>query len=54
MKKYDALHAKAAAALKEAVKEVVENHRRTGRPLAVWRKGKVVWLSAEEALKASK
>ena len=36
------LHEKAELALKEAVAEVVERHRQTGRPLAVWKNGKVV------------
>ena len=42
MKKRKSLHDKAMLALKEAVKEVVERHRKTGRPLAVWKNGKVV------------
>ena len=33
---------KAVAAMREAVAAVVEDHRRRGRPLAVWRDGKVV------------
>jgi hypothetical protein len=41
------LHGKAKAALKEAVQEVVENHRRSRRPLAVWKNGKVAWVSAD-------
>jgi len=32
-------------ALKEAVAEVVEKHRRDGRPLAVWQDGKAVLVS---------
>ena len=36
-------------ALTEAVAKVVEDHRRRGKPLAVWRDGKAVWISAEEA-----
>ncbi|MCX7424064.1 MAG: hypothetical protein NTW96_00250 [Planctomycetia bacterium] len=35
-------------ALNEAVREVVRHHKRMGLPLAVWRDGKTVWLSAEE------
>lgn len=34
---------KATAALKQAVAKVVEDHRRRGAPLAVWRDGKPVW-----------
>jgi hypothetical protein len=35
-------------ALNEAVREAVLLHKRMGQPLAVWRDGKTVWLSAEE------
>jgi hypothetical protein len=37
---------KALAALREAVAQVVEEHRREGRPLAVWQDGKAVLVSA--------
>jgi hypothetical protein len=40
---------KATKALADAVAKVVEDHRRHGRPLAVWRDGKAVWISAGEA-----
>lgn len=33
---------KAWAAMQEAVAQVVEKHRREGRPLAVWQDGKAV------------
>ena len=33
---------KVVAAMRAAVAAVVEDHRRRGRPLAVWRDGKVV------------
>ena len=36
----------AMQALTAAVAKVVEAHRRTGQPLAVWRDGKVVWIPA--------
>ncbi len=39
---------KAVRALAEAVAEVVEDHRRRGIPLAVWRNGKAVLVSASE------
>ncbi len=45
------LQAKAFKALKEAVREVIEEHKRSGRPLSVWRKGKVVSISASQALR---
>ena len=35
----------AFTALKEAVAEVVERHKKTGRPLSVWQNGKVVYLN---------
>jgi hypothetical protein len=40
---------KAWAAMKKAVADVVAEHRRLGRPLAIWRDGKVVWIEAEQA-----
>ncbi len=43
------LQRKAFKALKEAVREVVEDHRRTGRPLVVWRNGKVMKIPASQA-----
>jgi len=39
------LQAKALKAFKEAIREVVEQHKRTGRPLAVWRNGKVAKIN---------
>jgi len=39
----------AMRALTDAVAKVVEDHRRRNKPLAVWRDGKAVWISAEEA-----
>jgi hypothetical protein len=36
-------------ALSDAVAKVVEDHQRRGRPLAVWRDGKAVWISATGA-----
>ena len=41
MKKRMSLQDKAEAALKKAVQEVVERHKKSGRPLAVWENGKV-------------
>ena len=41
-------------ALNEAVREAVLQHKRMGQPLAVWRDGKTVWLSAEEVERESK
>jgi hypothetical protein len=36
-------------ALRSAVAKLIEDHRRDGRPLAIWRDGKAVWVSVEEA-----
>jgi len=41
MRKRKTLEDKAMLALKEAVKEVVEKHKISGRPLAIWKNGKV-------------
>ncbi|MFH1245149.1 MAG: hypothetical protein V1662_01555 [Candidatus Omnitrophota bacterium] len=45
MKKRMSLQDKAEAALKKAVRQVVERHKQTGRPLVVWQNGKVVRIS---------
>jgi len=45
MKKRISLQDKAEAALKKAVRGVVERHKKTGRPLAVWKNGKTVHIS---------
>lgn len=45
MKKRMSLQDKAEAALKEAVREVVEQHKKTGRLLAVWKNGKTIRIS---------
>jgi len=46
MKKRMTLQDKAEAALKKAVREVVQRHKKTGRSLAVWKDGKTVRISA--------
>lgn len=51
MKKRMTLQDKAEAALKKAVRQVVERHKETGRPLAVWQNGKVTKISANQALR---
>ena len=38
----------ALKAFKEAIRQVVEEHRRDGRKLAVWRNGKVMHVSANK------
>ncbi len=40
------LEDKAMLALKEAVKDVVKSHKKSGRPLSVWKKGKVIRIKA--------
>jgi hypothetical protein len=45
MKKRISLQDKAEAALKKAVRQVVERHKETGRPLSVWKNGKVTKIS---------
>ncbi|MFZ5801455.1 MAG: hypothetical protein ACOY3D_08820 [Candidatus Omnitrophota bacterium] len=47
MKKRMSLQDKAEAALKEAVRDVVKHHKKTGRPLAVWENGKTVYISPD-------
>ena len=53
MKKRLSLHDKALLAMKEAVREVIERHKKEKRPLAVWdrRTQKVAFVSAEAALR---
>jgi len=45
MKKRMSLQDKAEVALKKAVRQVVERHKKTGRALAVWQDGKTVRIS---------
>lgn len=45
------LHVRAEMALKEAVKEAIAQHAREGRPIYVWRNGKVVEIPATELRK---
>ena len=44
------LFVRAEMALREAVAEAIEDHRRTGDPLVMWRDGKVVLVPAEELI----
>ncbi len=39
---------RAEMALKAAVEKVIERHVRDGRPIYIWRDGKVVEVSAQE------
>jgi len=48
-RKQASLTQKALQALTKAVAKAVEEHRRRGIPLAVWRNGRAVSIRAEEA-----
>jgi hypothetical protein len=48
------LFVRAEMALREAVAGAIEDHRRTGDPLVIWRDGKVVLVSAEELIPSPK
>ena len=48
-----ALSSKAERALQSAVRQVVKEHKRTGKPVVVWRAGKVVRISANQLLRQS-
>ncbi len=47
MKKCLTLHEKAELAMKKAVEKVVEQHKKEGRPLAVWENGRVKRIAAK-------
>ncbi|MBN2020359.1 MAG: hypothetical protein JW749_09050 [Sedimentisphaerales bacterium] len=47
MKKRLSLQDKAELAMKRAIRKVVERHKKTGRPLVVWKNGKTVRISAK-------
>jgi hypothetical protein len=42
-------HERATLALREAVAEVIAEHKRLGLPLAVYRNGQTVWITPVEA-----
>jgi len=48
MKKRMTLHEKAMEAMKIAVKNVVLEHKKSGRPLAIWKNGRVALVSAKK------
>lgn len=41
-------HSRILEVMREAVREALLRHKRLGNPVAVWREGQVVWLSADE------
>lgn len=45
----DDLFEKVGAALRLAVADAIEDHRRSGHPLAVWQDGRVVLLPPDQA-----
>ena len=47
-KKRMTLHEMAEAAMKKAVRQVVLRHKKTGRPLAIWKDGKTVLISPDK------
>ena len=47
-KKRMTLQDKAWAAMKKAVRQVVVRHKKSGRPLAIWKNGRTVWISADK------
>ena len=44
------IHKSAGRAMREAVKKVVLAHKKSGRPLVVWKNGKVVKVSAKQLM----
>jgi hypothetical protein len=48
MKKRMTLQDKAMAAMKAAVKEVIQQHKKSGRPLAIWKNGRTVMVPANK------
>jgi len=48
VKKRMSLQDKADAAIKKAVKIVIQQHKKSGRPLAIWKNGRTVLVSANK------
>jgi len=48
MKKRLSMQDKAEAAMKVAAKKVVAEHKKAGRPLAIWKNGRAVNVSADK------
>ena len=45
------LASKAERALRQAVRHIIKEHKRTGQPVVVWRSGKVVRIPAGRLLR---
>jgi hypothetical protein len=41
-------HSRILDALRQAVREALLNHKRSGNPVAVWQNDRVVWVPAEQ------
>jgi len=41
-------HSRILDALRQAVREALLSHKRSGNPVAVWQNGRVVWVPADE------
>ena len=48
MKRNITMQDKAELAMKSAIRQVVEEHKKSGRPLAIWKNGKTVKISASK------
>ena len=48
MKREITMQDKAELAMKSAIRQVVAEHKKSGRPLAVWKNGKTVRISANK------
>ena len=48
MKRGISIQDKAVLAMKSAIRQVVEAHKKSGRPLAIWKNGKMVRVSASK------
>ncbi len=48
MKKRLSMQDKAEVAMKVAVRKVVADHKKTGRPLAIWKNGRAVNVPADK------
>ena len=48
MRKKATLQDKAELAMKSAVRQVIHDHKKSGRPLTVWKNGKTVKISANK------
>jgi len=48
LKQQKELHKKAERAIRAAIRKVVEEHKRIGEPLVVWKNGKVAHIEAKK------